>query len=270
MLILECLTVATQMSRSFPLMRFCLLVGIGGGVPNLIGNDQFDIRLGDVIVSNPTHNSGGVIQYDLGKIHEGKQRLERVGTLNKPPGFLLSAVAGLRASHKFIDFPLQDHLVQMIKQRSNLAPEYTHQGENNDILFEAGYKHEGRGITCVECLESKRVLRPHRQSILPRIHYGTIASGNQVVKDSVTRDYWRDTEGVLCFEMEAAGLMDEYPCLVIRGVCDYADSHKNKRWQPYAAATAAGYAKDLLLEVAPMAVQAAATPFAGEHPDLGA
>jgi nucleoside phosphorylase len=46
--------------------------------------------------------------------------------------------------------------------------------------------------------------------------------------------------------MEAAGLMDEFSCLVIRGICDYADSHKNKRWQPYAAATAAAYMKELL------------------------
>jgi nucleoside phosphorylase len=46
--------------------------------------------------------------------------------------------------------------------------------------------------------------------------------------------------------MEAAGLMDDFPCLVIRGICDYADSHKKKRWQPYAAATAAAYAKELL------------------------
>ena len=46
--------------------------------------------------------------------------------------------------------------------------------------------------------------------------------------------------------MEAAGLMDHFPCLVIRGICDYSDSHKNKRWQPYAAAVAAAYAKELL------------------------
>jgi hypothetical protein len=52
--------------------------------------------------------------------------------------------------------------------------------------------------------------------------------------------------GVLCFEMEAAGLMDRFPCLVIRGICDYADSHKNKTWQPYAAAAASAYAKELL------------------------
>ena len=50
----------------------------------------------------------------------------------------------------------------------------------------------------------------------------------------------------MCFEMEAAGLMNDFGCLVIRGICDYADSHKNKKWQPYAAATAAACAKEIL------------------------
>jgi nucleoside phosphorylase len=67
-----------------------------------------------------------------------------------------------------------------------------------------------------------------------------------VITHGVTRDRLRKELGVICFEMEAAGLMDNFPCLVIRGICDYADSHKNKRWQPYAAATAAAYAKELL------------------------
>ena len=66
------------------------------------------------------------------------------------------------------------------------------------------------------------------------------------MKDGVTRDRIAEKEGIICFEMEAAGLMDNFPCLAIRGVCDYADSHKNKRWQRYAAATAAAYAKELL------------------------
>jgi nucleoside phosphorylase len=54
---------------------------------------------------------------------------------------------------------------------------------------------------------------------------------------------------VLCFEMEAAGLINSFPYLVIRGICDYADSYKNKRWQPYAAGIAAVYAKELLLVI---------------------
>jgi len=78
------------------------------------------------------------------------------------------------------------------------------------------------------------------------VHYGLIASGNQVMKDGMTREQLRQELNVLCFEMEAAGLMDSFPCLVIRGICNYADTHKNKRWQAYAAAVAAAYAKELL------------------------
>jgi len=78
------------------------------------------------------------------------------------------------------------------------------------------------------------------------IHYRTIASGNQVMRHGVTRDRLAQEFGVLCFEMEAAGLMNNLLCIVIRGICDYTDSHKNKRWQEYTAATAAAYAKEML------------------------
>lgn len=67
-----------------------------------------------------------------------------------------------------------------------------------------------------------------------------------MIKNSRTRDTLAQEYDILCFEMEAAGLMDNFPCLVIRGICDYSDSHKNKQWQGFAAATAASYAKVLL------------------------
>lgn len=88
--------------------------------------------------------------------------------------------------------------------------------------------------------------REPRTSEDPFIHYGLIASGDQVMRDGATRERLRRELDVLCFEMEAAGLMDDFPCLVVRGICDYADSHKNKQWQGYAAAAAAAYAKELL------------------------
>jgi nucleoside phosphorylase len=88
------------------------------------------------------------------------------------------------------------------------------------------------------------------------IHYGLVASGNQLMKDALFRDKLAAEMGVLCFEMEAAGLMNNFPCLVIRGICDYSDSHKNKEWQGYAAMAAAAYTKDLLYQVAPQQVEA--------------
>lgn len=95
------------------------------------------------------------------------------------------------------------------------------------------------------------IQRPPRSNNHPVVHYGLIASGNQVMKHAPTRDALAKELGVLCFEMEASGLMDNFPCLVIRGICDYADSHKNKQWQKYAAATAAACAKELLCLVHP-------------------
>jgi hypothetical protein len=60
------------------------------------------------------------------------------------------------------------------------------------------------------------------------VHYGTISSRNQMMKSAAQRDkVSADLGRVLCFEMEAAGLMNSFPCLVVRGICDYADSYKN-------------------------------------------
>jgi nucleoside phosphorylase len=83
----------------------------------------------------------------------------------------------------------------------------------------------------------------------PAIHYGLVASANQLMKDALARDKLAASMDVLCFEMEAAGLMNHFPCLVIRGICDYSDLHKNKEWQGFAVMMAAAYAKDLLCQI---------------------
>jgi nucleoside phosphorylase len=49
--------VANNMQCSFPI-KFGLMVGIGGGVWSKKG----DIRLGDVVVSQPTGTHGGIVQ----------------------------------------------------------------------------------------------------------------------------------------------------------------------------------------------------------------
>jgi len=95
------------------------------------------------------------------------------------------------------------------------------------------------------------VTRGSRDTSDPVIHYGLIGSANCVMRHGATREMLRQEEGILCFETEAAGLMDTFSCLVIRGICDYSDTHENKCWQPYAAAAAAAYAKELL-EIVPL------------------
>ncbi|OAT00872.1 hypothetical protein, variant 3 [Blastomyces dermatitidis ER-3] len=232
---------ASQMKFTFTAIRFGLMVGIGGGVPS----KEIDIRLGDIVVSKPTREFGGVIQYDYGKTVQHGQ-FERSGMLNKPPPVILTAISRLQAAHRLESSKIPAFISEAVSRNPHFAPISTYPGEIFDILFESEYDHIESGITCDDCELNRVVKRITRDDHDPVIHYGLIASGNQVIKHGQTRDRLARELGILCFEMEAAGLMDVIPCLVIRGICDYADSHKNKRWQDYAAAIAAAYAKELL------------------------
>lgn len=249
---------AKSMQSTFLNVRFGLMVGIGGGVPS----PKNDIRLGDVVVSQPSGQGGGVIQYDLGKREiDGFRRL---GTLNKPPTVLRTAIANLRATRS-----LRRDLSTLVNKAfgdeqldDESDEEWTYPTPAIDILFKASYPHIDKHLDCGACLHAvtendKEVIsaRQPRKGTNPKIHYGNIASGNTVVKNGIERDFLAQRDNVICFEMEAAGLMDDFPCVVIRGISDYADSHKNDRWQPYAAAVASAYAKSLLLVIAPEAVE---------------
>ncbi|KAK6337054.1 hypothetical protein TWF718_009840 [Orbilia javanica] len=234
--------VATQLLNDFKSIRFGLLVGIGGGIPD---DDEYDIRLGDIVVSKSKGTFGGVVQFDCGKIHP-KERLERTGALNKPPAVLAGNVQTLQSEHLMNGNKIDKILSEMLQKYPHMEKtHYVYQGAENDLLFKTEYNHQG-GNSCRNCDRGKIVDRELREGTSPSIHYGTIGSANRVIKDAVTREKLKRDLGIICVEMEASGLMDWFPCLVIRGICDYADSHKNKRWQPYAAATAAAYAKELL------------------------
>ncbi|KAF9884070.1 hypothetical protein FE257_002300 [Aspergillus nanangensis] len=231
--------VATQMKSTFPTIQFILMVGIGGGVPST----DFDIRLGDVVVSRSDKSRGAVIQYDFGKAT--KDGFQRTNLLNHPPPLLLKAIAQLEAYHNREQARFLDYVSQL-----NQLEKFKREAAGPDLLFKAECVHVN-GDACVRHSAANLVERKLRGKEV-MIHYGTIASGNQVLKDAFERDRVSDAlGGVLCFEMEAAGLMNDFPCLVIRGICDYSDSHKNKGWQGYAAGTAAAYAKELLTVIPP-------------------
>lgn len=228
-------TTALPMLSSFPQIRIGLLVGIGAAIAR--PDQDRDIRLGDIAVSQPHGSSGGVIQYDLVKAKSGNQRESRA-FLNRPPEVLLKALTKLQAVHERKPSKVPEFLAKMARDNPKMAKSkngYVHQGFGNDRLFKTKDPHE-------------EIPREERDSTEPEIHYGIIASGNTLFKDAAHRDeILKDVgEECICFEMEAAGLMNNFPCIVVRGICDYADSHKSDRWQRYAAATAAAYAKELL------------------------
>ncbi|OQV03982.1 hypothetical protein CLAIMM_08939 [Cladophialophora immunda] len=232
--------IVTHMKRSFPNVKFYLLVGIGGGVPSI----QNDIRLGDIVVSHPAKACPGVIQYDLvADLEQG--RFERTGSLQRPSRFLMTALGILRS-----DSTTPTQLADYIKQIGDRNPTYRHPGRKRDQLIEASYVHDAGQRTCEQCL-THETQRKGRRWNHPKIHYGVVASGNRLIRNAQTRDQLGTQDNVLCVEMEAAGVVNTVDCLVIRGICDYADSHKNDTWQEYASATAAAYAKLFLSIVRP-------------------
>ncbi|EAW12092.1 5'-methylthioadenosine/S-adenosylhomocysteine nucleosidase family protein [Aspergillus clavatus NRRL 1] len=229
--------VAQDMVRSFPSLRFALMVGIGGGLPT----PQRDIRLGDVIVGTPSGTLGGVVQYDLGKLLPGGS-FQPTGHLDAPPDKLLGAIPEVR--RRYNDPRTAESIGEHIRRMDDM-PEYRR--PTIDYLYHSDCTHQG-GQNCHLCDRNHVVERPDRAGRAVIVHYGTIASGNTVIKDAIMRDQFASsTMNPLCFEMEAAGLMNNLPCMVIRGICDYSDSHKNDEWHNYAALTAAAYARELLL-----------------------
>ncbi|KAM0255340.1 hypothetical protein ACHAQJ_005858 [Trichoderma viride] len=208
------------MSKRFPSISISLMVGIGSGVPS----EKHDIRLGDVVVGTTQNGDSAVFQYDFAKTI---QHQEFQNTFNINPR--------LRTKYKR-PHPRTDRLYRNI-----IVPPST---SNRN-----GAKTRG---------DDQLVLVSRTQQVddgdedAVRVHYGLIASSSQLVKDARIRDQLTLQKDVLCFAMEAAGLMSPFPCLVIRGICDYADSYKNKVWQVYAAISAAAYARDILKQIPPI------------------
>ncbi|KAL6904704.1 hypothetical protein GGI43DRAFT_287411 [Trichoderma evansii] len=225
--------VASDIEKSFPAVKWYFVVGIGGGIPS----EEHDIRLGDVVVST------GVIQHDMGKVTQKGSKIKSTGFPQRPARLLLTAISSVQSDPSLTHDALEEHINHIVSVR----PEYQSPGDDRDKLFQVNSKHKHRQKTCENC-KGPHVPKKSRPPG-PHIHYGLIASGNQVIKDAVTRDRIGTEMKVLCFEMEGAGVMATGNCLVIRGICDYADSHKNDEWHKYAAATAAAYTKFFLLRI---------------------
>lgn len=266
-------TCATWMMGTFPSIRFGLMVGIGAGIPG-------KVKLGDVVVSTPVAEYPGVIKWDLGKAEEDGH-FKRTGSLNNPPTALLTALARLETQHEMHGSKMRQCLDEMGDRWPRLRSKYTSPALLEDPLSKTVDAFSALGHWQTKCImiwntviaavlyllghfALKIVNQQNRSSDShasvtdikmsremysePQVHYGLIASGDQVVKDAKFRDLLNQRLGgnVLCIEMEAAGLMNDFPCIVIRGICDYADKHKTKEWQEYAAAVAAACAKELL------------------------
>ncbi|KAL2880914.1 hypothetical protein SGCOL_003564 [Colletotrichum sp. CLE4] len=271
-----------SLRSSFGGLRLALLCGICGGGPN--ANCDGEMLLGDVIISK------SVVQYDLGRRFPGQ--FESKDTIQDSLGRPIKEIRSLLIAFethrqkqrltKEISKGLVEIQNKAVKESYDVdysRPTY------EDVLFEPDYTHRHRSDVQCSCNETQtceqatkatceelgcdlkhQVPRRRLESQLagqekttaehqPRVFLGSIGSGDTVMKSGKDRDQIARERSLVAFEMEGAGVWDEIPCIIVKGVCDYADSHKNKTWQHYAAATAAAATKALLDRYAPTAVR---------------
>lgn len=205
-------SMAAEVLRDLPNLEMGLLVGIAGGIPS----PTRDIQLGDVAVAVPEGDRPGVVGYDLGKAGEN-DTFELKHWQNATHPLLRSVINIIRARN---ECGFRRHLRILEKRPEFRRPDSPASSDWSPA--------------------------EHLQSAHPMVHYGTILSGNSVIKAKARRDYLKAKYGGIAVEMEAAGMMTRLPVAVIRGISDFADSSKDDAWQPYAAITAAAYAKEVL------------------------
>ncbi len=227
---------ATRMDCTFRKLRFGLLVGIAGGVPE----ENADIHLGDVVISKGDGRSGGVVIHDRGKVTQ--VGFESRPYLNGVPEILRNAFSELESRLMDQDSKIGTFLAEATKRNSRFSV-FERPTALTDYLFRSDYLHvDSEDKACKHCIKDYIIDRPAR--VDPLIHFGTVASGNQVIKNASDRVQIHTAHpGVLAVEMEAAGLMNVFGCATIRGICN---SHKNNGWCQYASATAAAVAKEVL------------------------
>ncbi|KAK6515778.1 hypothetical protein TWF281_004368 [Arthrobotrys megalospora] len=269
--------VATSFRTSYNRLQLALLVGICGGMP--ADKDGNEILLGDVVIS------ASIFEYDLGRRfpNEFRPRNTTEGCNAKASPDIVGFINTLKThlNSQRLHSRTSDHLVTLqIKSQSS---KYDYPGISEDRLYRPDYRHKHHAYfncsvcnRCIEkshhvcqaaleswctqlrCDESQLVVRrraeakeaasgePTSELQKPLIHFGLIASGDTVMKSGEDRDAIALERNIIAFEMEGAGILDNLSCIVVKGVCDYADSHKNKIWQDFAAATAASVMKALL------------------------
>lgn len=248
-------TAVAQMRMAFPNLRYGLLVGIGGGVP--VETKSGMVRLGHVVVSKPTGESSGTIQYDHGKALEGD--FERTGSLMPPPAALLNAAQDL-AVHRIMmdDDPVWQNIQRIQTERRGYR-QFKFPGYSADHLYKPHYQHKQPGTSCEigGCSPEERIERviDRDEESFIVMHRGTIASGELILNDAEERDRLAQKYGLLCFETEAAGALADFPCMIVRGISNYCDSHKNEIWDGFAAAAAAAYARELFFHMPVEATQ---------------
>ncbi|KAK1991933.1 phosphorylase superfamily protein [Colletotrichum falcatum] len=273
-------TETARLKSVYPGLELALLTGVCGGVPRPGTADE--MLLGDVVISKSIVQYDMGRQYP-GRFDRKDTVEDNLGRPGRDVRALL-VVLETQAALSELQERVRQNLARVQREAADAGyrTSYSRPATAEDVLFEPAYSHRHRvnqsecgcsdsvacgratGASCEElrCEAKHRVPRrrlatppgegqggedaERANAPEPRVHIGRVGSGDTVMKSGEHRDSVAEAHGLVAFEMEGAGVWDEMPCIVVKGVCDYADSHKNKKWQDFAAAMAAAAARALL------------------------
>ncbi|KAK1250205.1 hypothetical protein MKX08_010208 [Trichoderma sp. CBMAI-0020] len=287
---------AASLRSSFNKLRLVLLVGGCAAVPQ---RKNANIVLGDVIIST------GIVQYDFGRRFPNQfiRKDAPQDNLVKPCkeiGNVLTALQTSNVTHHLVKRTaslLTD--LQRTAHNKGFGSRYQYPGVSEDKLFKSDYHHKHHGSECHVCSMTddsicdtalwntcedlgceERGLVTGRQRLQeklklcqngdithqnPNIYFGLVGSGDTVMKSGCDRDKLAAAEDIIAFEMEAAGLWEDVPSLVVKGVFDYGDSHKDKLWHPFSSATAACAARAIIERLARTGESLLSVPTVGKR-----
>jgi nucleoside phosphorylase len=274
---------AAGLRFSYTELKLVILSGICGGVP--FPNSSAEILLGDIIIGKKLVQYDFGRQYPDGFVVKDTDE-DRLSRPDRHVRSLIATFETEHKAEQLregVNLCLSQ--IQQKARDKRRKTQYDFPGRGEDKLFSPEYTHMHRSqTTCgcneqlssceaavaasceeLECSPSYLVSRkrieiseegesaePMRSSKAasatqePKIFFGAVGSGDTVIKSGKYRDKIAKNHGLIAFEMEGAGLWDEVPCILVKSVCDYADSHKNKKWQPFAAAAATSAVKAML------------------------
>jgi nucleoside phosphorylase len=253
---------ARGLNISFRNILYAFVVGIAGGAPFLPDGDGWkdsDIHLGDIIVSTQ------VIECDFGKEYDNgfRRRTEVENVLPRAPAevtnFVNQFVRGRSMAFQRVLRKTKADLARLDQSGTGDNKYYEHPGPGKDNVYSSDHRHKHQGwgacLKCSQCTERHHDVceeatesscqalgcKPHHSNAVrdTQIHFGRYASGNAVMKSAHRRDLLIRQENVIGFELEGAGAWEVFGTIVVKGIVDYADSHKSKEWRGYPAARAA-------------------------------
>ncbi|KAF5597253.1 hypothetical protein FPCIR_3680 [Fusarium pseudocircinatum] len=214
------MTVMAAFFRSrFRNLKLVILTGICGGIPSAVTGH--DLLFGDVVIDSRRLDAGG--QVTGIKIEQDSG------------GCSTTWARGLRSAVETDDCLgyFKARIMDFLEQLQQVAPAKKlpcdELGCSNDHLVQR------------DSVDYKRKLEDDGradEAQTPNVILGPVMSTDDVLRDPEKRDNL-GTKGTVAIEMEADAVCEVFPCIVIKGVSDYADSHKNDAYQDYASATAA-------------------------------